>query len=438
MEFIVKRIKNVAFLILISFLFSNLNAGKKHNFRNKGPDTRQQKKNSIQAARYLQRINEGPTERFEQRHPQSNRYSRYNFPRGKRALFVFFMFMILIADVTAQSIPQEEWPSTVHRISDEEYEELDIFGPCQNFNGSKICCDIGTNYNATCYATNPHRYVSFDVGGIIGDQPDLSPIYMSVAFNEAKAMCAAKSQTNYIANEAEVLFRPRYLQNLNSTIDYCTIERFKTDSEFYEYPLYHELGNCTIKLFPISEIELPSLVGMADGIAKKFNWNHRNEVEIVISDFSNCFLEIPAGIFLGTLFYDNGSSRKFMFIGFSDRFLLEGSDLDFFGSLGHEVMHVLQQLRDRHVDETYDEIEADMASVFVTGDASQAVFFSEPVSEDQLLLPILTRENVDKILVPLNEYSPHPSREARISFILTIYKHYKKALELLMLTANDN
>ena len=96
-----------------------------------------------------------------------------------------------------------DWPKAVVRISCEDWpEKSQMIGPCEPpFLGSEIYGHIQKNYKVTLYASHPDRCVSFDPGGIIGDQRGSCTFDISILLQDAIRACMANN-SHCISGEA--------------------------------------------------------------------------------------------------------------------------------------------------------------------------------------------------------------------------------------------
>lgn len=437
-----KTLRTITFFTLIAISFSHALPSYKV------PDRRQQQQQAMHAAEHIQHLSQEPTHRFQRRH--AHRYAGHSVNQ----MLTILTLMMLLPMVTAKmsTLPEEAWPSSVHRASYKDWGPTrQAFGPCGEYipNPSAPCCSIQPNSAVTCCSLDPSRCISFGVGGIIGDQTNVSDFNITAALVKAEKICNSRPHQHTIAEETAAFLRPLrpiYEQNFNDT--YCTLDIPQPNVPLLTFDMKGRDAlspSCKINLALISENPsiIPTLQAMVHQLAKKF---HVYEPAIFVYNDEYCSrtAQHTASMMTGQV---NGFVISGIMIPYST--LLNFSDDEIADFLGHEVWH-LKQYQVDHARESLismktgnnRENEADIASVLANENACLAVWIKRFAWDERVdmweLFEASTRKNTGPMLqAVINLGYLYPPRALRMASILLISESYGQVKELLRLTAED-
>ncbi|MFC1843067.1 hypothetical protein ACFLYU_05420 [Candidatus Dependentiae bacterium] len=350
-------------------------------------------------------------------------------------IFSLIMFLLLFNRVgTIKVIPREAWPSTVREGCPDFWNNKPVLGSREQLpDGSMFGCNIEKNYTITCCASNPFRCISFDIGGIIGEQYNSSaPMNITEDIIEARRMCIERSKTYNVANEAKTLMQ--LLQNSNGT--QCTIKIFKPDfTKFYgtiDYILILTRNSpklsCAVRIWDLEKIKMfPDFVKMIKELSQKL---HIKTPKMFIFSDRHCNQLVTYKAMRITFKATNnyGKEEEFIGVAASYNLLQKHSDNALKEVFGHEITHSTQKY---HKTGNQDEVEADIGSVLINKNPCFAFHFKN----DRLPALIPTRKNINEALKPHKKLDNlYPPSLARKLVIIRMHKHYGRTRALLLLT----
>ena len=391
------------------------------------------------------------------------RFSRNSFTSRDGIMPIILGTMALLANVAYAAEPIQPNSSVVCSKPYEVGQEAAKFGLCETLiDDSKLCCAIQANYTIAC-CLHPNtrglsHCVSFDPGGIIGDESESIPINITAALREARKECSAcvvPPQAHRIADETKAFARKYKILSepgekykifvVKLGIDNCTLvpsEGNFTPDTMTQLGISPEPPCTAPGTFIWDAQDFPTLFAVVDGLWKKFNLGQASIIEIINDEMcgplSQCSLVAAAQGY-------QGSNR----LTLTTSFLQSHSDKLIAATIAHEIHHVKQfePIGQQSLEWYYTnrkwcylptdnnhEAEADIASILATHSPCIASLLSELfVSDDyKLRIPMIDRENAAAILKAQSSNDIHPTRGARLSLILTIYEHYRRTRKLLL------
>lgn len=353
------------------------------------------------------------------------------------------MVFAMDANTSQMIYTKDSWrPESYSRLGLES-EEAKTFGTCEKLSDNSIlCCNIKENYTVECClhpasvisegCVGQSRCVSFDPGGIIGDQLGSPHInLLTLLYNLLEN--ASNQHVSNIADEYETALKANvYRIDRQKHSDGSNFRCFADDEKckyFLQVSNIYDLSEI-VPLVPIREHRFPTLICMIEKLHRKFNLpsGKGQPVSIMLDSFLGLGFRYPSAfVYTG---FDDKASRLVL----TGKFLQQKWSDDVYAAVSaHELFH-MKQKEDRQCSFTRnnEEVEADLSSILATNSTNLGVFLANKLkANNELLLPTITRENVHEVLSEQDEMG-HPLPATRIAFILTMNEHFQKAKALLL------
>ena len=456
-----KILQKIVFLLLISFIFSTLNAGK-DDLRRLG---NQQKQVALKTASLLQK---GHSERYKDRHPYKPKHPIKISPQQKR-LALAFSFLMLGGElanpgfIQSSNKPDRGNPvetrttqqpteikiepvetsenstslngspvngsSVIHYKAYNIGDEAKTNGPCEQLSdGSTLCHDIQAHYTVeSCHYPKESLFHSKRkrlVPCVSFDPTETSPDYIAVADSKIKSMCKSRYHSFDIQDETKAFMKKVTESN-------HTLETYKEDdiqittmgiSDTNWNTAY--AAKITISIVNNSD-RFPQLIKKIINLKRKFHVQKMPYIGIY---------DAPSNFPAASLAHitSGNPTKKFLLLMIQIWTLQNLSDEEISNLLSHEFEHLKQA--EGHITGNNDEAEANIASVLETNNPCLAAFIR--INLDQapkhLTMP-LTKENLDERLLTATP-SDHEPRESAILSMYGTYNNLQKAKKLLGLS----